>query len=136
MSPTLRIVIFGKPGCDKCAVLRRRVESLLAGGGWEEFEMAYADVETEEGLAAFCRAECINPNRLPALLVMERAEVAGGWRPLPRRKLDPTGIASRLYAYVGLQTDYSDEGRGVISPGMIRETLEEARAARMAPATP
>ncbi len=126
MSAKLRVVVFGKAGCDKCAVLRKRVETLLGEPGWQDFEMAYLSVETEEGLAAFCRAECINPNRMPALLVMEPANVPGGWRPLARAAPDPSGGA-RLYAVVGLQTDYSEAGRGVLSPRAIRAELEEAQ---------
>ena len=136
MSATWRVVIFGKSGCDKCAFLRRRVEALLAEDGWSDFEMAYADVETEEGLAAFCRAECINPNRLPAMLVMERAAAPGGWRPLARPAsgpADPAAGVARLYTYVGLQTDYSEQGRGILSPKAIRSELEEARQCRTAP---
>jgi hypothetical protein len=34
---------------------------------------------------------------------------------------------TRLHHIMGLQTDYSDQGRGVISPKMIKRVLEEAR---------
>ena len=33
---------------------------------------------------------------------------------------------SRLYQFVGLQTDYSEAGKGVISPKMIQAVLAEA----------
>lgn len=135
MNPRFRILLFGKPGCDKCAVLRRRLEHLLAEPGWQDFEMVYMDTETIEGLVAFCRAECINPNRLPAFLVMERDGGADGWRPIPRATTDGLPHPSRLYAYVGLQTDYSEEGRGVITPAAIRAELEEARRLASAPSS-
>jgi len=136
MDAPLRIAIFGKQGCDKCKTLQQRVDKLLAGGEWNDFEKSYHDVETEEGLVLFCRLECANPNRIPALAVMERDDT-GAWRPMPRSvpgAPDPVGGASRLYAYVGLQTDYSPQGKGVITPAMIRAVLEEARAQRAAAA--
>ncbi len=133
MTQPLRIVIFGKQGCEKCKMLQQRVDKLLAGGEWSDFVKVYADVETEEGLVAFCRTECVNPNRIPALVVHEYDEVAGIWRPMPRTAPgaeDPICGASRLHTYIGLQTDYS--GSGVLSPKMIAAVLEEARAARAA----
>lgn len=136
METPLRIAIFGKSGCEKCKILQHRVDRLLAGGEWPEFEKAYYDVETVDGLVQFCRMECINPGRIPALVVLRRE--AGGWRPLPRAKPgapDPVCGSRRLYTHVGLQTDYSDEGKGLISPAMIRAVLEEARAALAAGAS-
>jgi len=113
-------------------MLQQRVDKLLASGEWSDFEKSYHDVETEEGLVLFCRLECANPNRIPALVVMER-DAAGVWQPLPRAEPgapDAVCGASRLYSYIGLQTDYSGPGKGVISPAMICAVLEEARAQR------
>lgn len=137
MDASLRVAIFGKQGCDKCRTLQHRVEKILATGEWPEFEKAYCDIETEEGLVLFCRLECANPNRIPALAVLERDE-QGAWRPMARTvpgAPDAVGGANRLYAYVGLQTDYSAQGKGVIPPAMIRAVLEEARALRAAAVT-
>ena len=133
MTAMWRAVVFGKPGCPKCGVLRRRLESLLAETGWDDFEPAYIDVETEDGLVAFCRAECINPNRLPALLIMERAPGLDSWRPVERPAPpapEERGGSLRLYVYFGLQTDYSEAGRGVIPPEVIRSELEAVRRLR------
>ena len=35
---------------------------------------------------------------------------------------------AKLYQYVGLQTDYSNVGKGIISPKMIQSVLAEAQA--------
>jgi len=129
MTHPYRLVIFGKEGCEKCKVLQQRVDALLATGEWSDFEKVYADVETPEGLVAFCRTECVNPNRIPALVVHAWDAAAGRWEPLPRATPgapDPVCGVSRLHTYVGIQTDYS--GTGVLSPKMIRAVLEEARA--------
>ena len=39
---------------------------------------------------------------------------------------DPVCRRSRLYQYIGLQTDYSDEGKGIITPAMVEAVLKEA----------
>lgn len=131
MEKPFRVMVFGKTGCEKCKLLIRRLERLLADGRWQDFELVYADVETEDGLMAFCRAQCINPNRIPALVVMRRSG-NGAWEPVPRdRPGAPDAVcgASRLYQYVGLQTDYSESGGGVITPRMLEAVLAEAQAA-------
>ena len=38
------------------------------------------------------------------------------------------GGSSALYTWVGLQTDYSSVGRGVITPRMIEAVLRQAKA--------
>ena len=125
-----RITVFGKAGCDKCKTLNRRLEKMLTEDSWQDFDKQYCDVETEEGLIAFCRAECVNPARIPAFLVARRSG-EGDYAVLESRRpgeTDTLCAASRLYQYVGLQTDYSVSGNGVISPAMIKSVLEQARA--------
>ena len=129
MSTKYRIVVFGKTGCDKCKLLNRRLDTLLADEAWKGFEKAYCDVETEDGLVAFSRSECVNPQRIPALMVTRLNEQTGTYEPMPRRtpgEPDPACGSARLYQYVGLQTDYSEAGKGLISPKMIGTVLEEA----------
>jgi len=126
----LRVTVFGKPGCDKCKVLNKRVDDLLAKPEYAAIEKAYCDLETEDGLVAFCRAECVNPNRVPAL-------VASRWNPARSRfeyipalqpgKPDPVVKKAKLFTYIGLQTDYSDAGQGLITPRMIASVLDEVR---------
>lgn len=130
MSKTYKIQVFGKEGCTKCKTLNQRLDKLLAEEQWSDFEKEYCDVETVDGLVAFASAECINPQRIPAMLVTCRDSETGRYRPVP--VCDPTPHdkvcgKSKLYQYAGLQTDYSDAGKGIISPKMIAAVLEEAR---------
>jgi len=124
----LTINVFGKAGCQKCAMLNRRIDKLLTEPKYSVFSKSYSDVLTEDGLVKFCKAECLNPSRIPAMVIS-----CGG------TETDPTYIAnpqpdaedsvcrhSRLYTYLGIQTDYSDEGKGVITPEMIQKILDEA----------
>jgi hypothetical protein len=125
-----RVMVFGKTGCEKCKVLNRRLDRLFAEAQWQDFEKLYCDVETEDGLIAFCRAQCVNPSRIPALLVTQ-CTPEGGYVPVQNLSAgtsDPVFGRSHLYQYVGLQTDYSEAGSGLITPEMIEAVLNEARA--------
>jgi hypothetical protein len=129
MADKYQIKVFGKKGCEKCHTLNQRVDKLLAGEGFAGFEKLYCDVETVDGLIAFSEAECINPSRIPAMLLTEWDAEEDEFVPVrsnPPRTEDPVCGKSRLYQYIGLQTDYSDLGKGVISPKMIRHVLAEA----------
>ncbi len=131
MAKTYRVKVFGKPGCDKCKVLQERLDKLLERDEWSDFEKIYCDLQTEEGLVEFCEAECINPQRIPALLVTRYDEATGDYEALPNRNPGhKCNICknSRLFQHLGLQTDYTDVGRGVISPRMITTVLAEARS--------
>ncbi len=130
MDKSYRVTVFGKVGCDKCKTLNRRLDKLLAEERWQDFEKHYCDVETEDGLLAFCRSECVNPSRIPAFVVT-RNSGAGDYVLVESRQPgapDSLCADSRLYQYVGLQTDYSGTGNGVINPAMIESMLEQARA--------
>ncbi|MDD2237777.1 MAG: hypothetical protein PHP44_10525 [Kiritimatiellae bacterium] len=133
MSAQYRIDLFGKTGCAKCKVLGQRLDKLLQKDEWKDVEKKYYDVETEEGIITFCEAECINPQRIPALMLKRRDEMTGEYVPvinlMPGREDEVCG-SSKLYQYIGLQTDYTDEGKGVISPKMITTVLEEAALER------
>ena len=128
MDRPYQVVVFGKVGCDKCKVLQKRVDDMLSKPEWADFEKAYFDVETVDGLVEFCKAECLNPQRLPAMLV--RRVTGSGAKAIPVEPSavpDPVLGQTRLYHILGLQTDYSDEGRGVVTPRMISAVLEAAR---------
>ncbi len=130
MAKTYRVMVFGKAGCDKCKTLNQRLEHLLAGAEWADFEKNYCDLETEEGLVAFCQAECINPQRIPAFVVQKFNEQSGRYEFIPAAPAsEPGAPTSRLYGWLGLQTDYSDAGKGVLTPKMISAVLEQARRA-------
>ena len=130
MPKEYRILVFGKTGCDKCRTLNKRLDTLLAKDEWRDFEKVYCDVETEEGLIPFCRSECINPNRIPAFLVMKKEDSRNIYRPVRNPhpgETDKICKESRLYTYLGLQTDYGEIGRGVITPRMLTSVLQEAQ---------
>jgi hypothetical protein len=129
MAAKYQIRVFGKKGCDKCHTLNQRLDKLLAKEEYAEFEKLYCDVETIDGLVAFSEAECINPSRIPAMLVTEWNEEEGEYVPVGSKEpgaKDPVCKKAKLYQYVGLQTDYSDIGKGIISPKMIQAVLAEA----------
>lgn len=131
MTKPYKIQVFGKEGCAKCKTLNQRLDKLLSEKEWSDFEKEYCDVETVDGLVAFASAECINPQRIPAMLVTRHQSETGRYAPVPTRNPsphDPVCGKSKLYQYVGLQTDYSNEGKGIISPKMITTVLNEARA--------
>jgi hypothetical protein len=123
-----QIRVFGKKGCDKCHTLNQRLDKLLAKSGYEAFEKLYCDVETIDGLVAFAEAECINPSRIPAMLVTAWNDQEDDYEPVACRQpgaADPVCRKAKLYQYLGLQTDYSDAGKGIISPKMIQAILDE-----------
>ena len=124
-----RVRVFGKHGCPKCTVLNQRIDGLLEKPEWSDFEKEYFDVETEAGLVEFALAECLNPQRIPAFLVLRVADDGRvDFIPNPRPGAsDPVCRDSRLYTHLGLQTDYSNVGKGVISGQMIAQVFEEAR---------
>jgi hypothetical protein len=124
---THQIVLFGKAGCDKCALLNKRVDKLLQKPEWKRFVKIYHDIMTEDGLIDFCNAECINPQRIPALAVRKLDADSGEYHYVANDKpgsRDAVCGSSKLYTYLGLQTDYS--GNGTITPQMISHILEEA----------
>jgi len=128
MAAKYQIRVFGKPGCDKCHTLNQRLDKLLTKDGFDAFEKLYCDVETIDGIVAFAEAECINPSRIPAMLVTRWNEDADDFEPVSVPEpgaADAICKKSRLYQYLGLQTDYSDVGQGVISPKMIQSILDQ-----------
>ena len=131
MASKYRARVFGKAGCQKCDMLKRRLTKLLAKKEWADVTLDYSDVESEDGLVTFCRVQCLNPSRIPALLVERLNEETGAYElipnPAPGRD-DPVIGAAKLYQWLGLQTDYSAAGRGLITPKMLTAILEEARA--------
>ncbi len=132
MAKPFQVWVFGKKGCDKCAVLNQRLDKLLADERWSAFEKTYWDVETQEGIVAFCEAECVNPQRIPAFLVARLNETSGVYEPVPAPcpgNSEPPNGHARLYSCLGMQTDYSRAGGGVITPKMIAAILQEAVSA-------
>lgn len=125
-----QIVIFGKEGCQKCHALNQRVDKMLKKEKYAQFSKKYIDVMTEEGLVEFCNAECINPQRIPALTVRRYDETQKTYQYITNPKAgkeDPVCGSFALHTYLGIQTDYSSNG--VITPKMIDSVLQSAREA-------
>lgn len=124
-TPTI-VHVFGKPGCAKCAMLQRRLDALLETEPYKgRFVKQYDDLTTEAGLINFCLVQCVNPNRVPAMVL---SDSNGQFLENPNPD-EPDEVCgrSRLYQYLGIQTDYSNEGRGVITPAMIEKILNSVK---------
>lgn len=125
---TFRITLFGKPNCDKCKTMNKRIDDLLKKKEYAEFEKCYRSLDTEDGLVEFCNMESINPQRIPAFVVSRRDPATGKYTPVPKPPESPEKEASNhnsLYAVLGLQTDYA--GTGTVPPKMIGNVLSRAR---------
>lgn len=120
--------VFGKEGCSKCALLKRRLAALLERPEYSGIEMRYHDVLTLDGVVDFCKADCLNPNRIPALL-MSVVDDGGHERYLSAPPCDADFAESATCGHVGTQTDY-DNGGGVIPPPVIQGILDKALGAR------
>jgi hypothetical protein len=129
--PKMKIRVFGKTGCVKCKVLQSRLDELLARDEWRSvYDKEYCDVETPDGIVSFCKSECVNPQRIPAFVVLGWNEETQAYEPLPNPEPgapDPVCKQSRLYQFMGIQTDYSEAGKGVITKPMIESVLAQAR---------
>ena len=130
MAVKFRVDVFGKQGCEKCGVLNQRLDKLLENPPWSAFQKHYWDVETETGIVAFAEAEVLNPQRIPAMLILRQESEGGEFDPVPSPfdgHEHPVLKGSALPGYLGLQTDYA--ASGVISPKMISTCLEAAAGA-------
>lgn len=126
---SLIVHVFGKKSCAKCTMLNKRLDEILKKEPWAgSFIKVYNDLETEDGLLNFCLAQCLNPNRVPAMVVAQiKKDGSADFLPNPSpNEPDPVCKKSRLYTCLGLQTDYSEEGKGIITPQMIQSILDIA----------
>lgn len=122
--------VIGHTGCPKCTVLNRRLDAILQEEPYKSsFRKVYHDTEDPRGmshkeaaLVFFCQTQCINPNRIPAMIVTDDNGT------FLERKGKPVN-SNQLYQFIGIQTDYSDGG-GILTPERIRETLDEALSSR------
>lgn len=117
--------IFGKEGCGKCAALNKRLDAILQQELFKRnFRKQYHDILKEESLILFCQAQCINPNRIPALIISD--EEGNYLQNNDCGNNAPVFGNAHLWQFLGIQTDYSDEGKGIIKPEMIEAVLNEA----------
>jgi hypothetical protein len=129
MEKIFQVHVFGKAGCEKCAILNKRLDQLLVQDEWQVFDKVYHDVETVEGLVAFSQTECMNPASIPGFVIAYKESTTDKFNYLPRLMPVDAGrteARSLLYAYHGVQTDYSEIGKGVIAPSLVKKMLEQA----------
>ena len=120
--------VIGHTGCPKCTLLNRRLDAILQEEPYKSrFLKIYHDTEDPRGmshkeaaLVFYCQAQCVNPNRIPALIISDdNGEFLN-------RSEKPTS-SIQLYQFIGIQTDYNDGG-GILPPETIKKTLDEAIA--------
>ena len=92
---------------------------------YSDVKMEYHDVLTEDGVVEFCKAGCLNPNRIPALLMAKDGEYIRNPLSFDSNNKD-VYKASCTYSWIGIQTDYVSGG-GLITPAMIKETVDKAK---------
>jgi hypothetical protein len=74
---------------------------------------------------AFCKAEVINPQRIPAVVIYRDAKTPVRYSGKIELPLDAGDI--QLKNILGVQTDY-DHGNGTIPPLVLKSLLETAIA--------
>lgn len=116
-----QLTVFGKQGCDKCDLLKKRLNKILAEERYAGFEISYYDMGTAEGLVRFCQCEILNPQRIPSFMVFNTVESGPARVPSELNVGDGKGPVT---TYLALETDYA--GSGVIKPETIRAVLDEA----------
>lgn len=127
---TYRATVFGKEGCAKCTQLKNRLTKMITKGTLTDLDMEYKDVLTVPGMVDFSELECLNPQRIPALVVSRFNDKKDRYDVIPTPvpgKPDDVCQASRLYQIMGIQTDYSGAGKGIITPQMIQHVIEQAQ---------
>ncbi|MFC1544949.1 hypothetical protein ACFL4X_02160 [Gemmatimonadota bacterium] len=116
-----QLAVFGKQGCDKCDVLKKRLNKILAEQPYSGFEISNYDMGTSDGLVRFCQCEILNPQRIPSFMVFSVGD--GGLAPVPHRLIVGDG-EDTVETGLAMETDYS--AGGVIKPETIRAVLDEA----------
>ncbi len=116
-----KLAVFGKQGCDKCVVLKKRLRKILEEKPYSGFELKYYDMGTSEGLVRFSQCEILNPQRIPSFMVF--SSDSEGLHPVDDQ-LDVSGNGDSIDTWLALETDYS--AGGVIKPAAIRESLDKA----------
>ena len=123
MTKQYRIKVYGKRGCNKCAILKSRLAKLLEHEKWQDFEMMNYDILTEDGLVSFVKEEVLNPQRIPSFLIQKRNE-NGEFENMINPEWKTNKKEAEPFKFIGIETDYSSKGNGVITPKQIDTVLE------------
>jgi len=119
-----QVALFGKEGCDKCKVLKKRLDKIFQERPYEEFEFFYCDLGTVEGLVRFCRSEVLNPQRIPSFMVFHKEADQEEVDPDPVRCRRKISAEEEIETFLALETDY--KATGVVTPKMIMNVLDQA----------
>ena len=119
-----QVAMFGKEGCEKCEVLKKRLNKILQEKLYEEFEFVYCDLGTVEGLVRFCCCEVLNPQRIPSFIVYHKQTDQQEADPSPVRCKRKVYAEEEIETFLALETDY--KASGVITPKMIGDVLDQA----------
>ena len=112
----MKIIIFGKKGCKKCAILKDRLNKFLAQPEYISiFILENHELTDEESIIKFCDLECLNFSRIPAFYIEDNG------KPLKSKIFSTFSLTTIL----GLQTDY--EKGGTMTPKMLQQVLDEAK---------
>lgn len=108
-----QIHVFGKPGCSHCAALKKNLAEVIEEFPQEPIELVYEDLSTEDALFNLCKAQVINPARIPAVMCYTKDDT--GLHQLENQDgYEKTGMISipggATCGYMGIQTDYSTGG--------------------------
>jgi len=120
-----QVAVFGKQGCEKCEVLKKRLNKILEEKEFSGFESSYYDLGTVDGLVRFCQCEILNPQRIPSFMVYEYHAGEGGAKTIPVRQVRKISERDSVETFLALETNYGSTG--VITPQDIRQVLDIAR---------
>ena len=124
-----KLSVFGKRNHAETDELLHNITEMLASNAISDAYLAFEDVQTVTGVVNFSELSCLNPQRVPAMVISrynpetDAYEAIGN--PTPEGE-DVVCKKSRLYQIMGLQTDYSVEARGIISQEMIAHVITES----------
>jgi len=96
---------------------------------WQDFEVKYNDITTEDGLVEFAQRECLNPQRIPSFIIEKRVAGTERFEAMRNPAHDVVISGVRPMRYIGIQTDYTEIGKGIIPPAAVVEVLKQAKAA-------
>ncbi len=77
-------------------------------------------------MVSFVKRECLNPQRIPSFIV-EKLNGNGEYEAIKNPAHSQTVEGVRPMRYLGIQTDYTEVGKGIIPPAAVVEVMQEAR---------
>lgn len=78
---------------------------------------------------AFAQRECLNPQRIPSFIVEKKVAGSDTFEAIHNPEHSHTTTGLRPLRFIGIQTDYSEAGKGIIPPAAVIEILKQAREA-------